>query len=190
MDSDFNLLVIGPNFTLTVIKLGIESSIEKRHKQAHRRGQMRNQDHRAVRASDSCLAFVFHFVTPAFRTPPLSSHPMPYHTMQLIRGIAQHLNTHLHRHFISSPHNSRKLLNLHIFPHDCSLGFVLLVQRYLDHIPIHFPSADLAHKLVHIAAAHSKPRLQHTPLDLPDGLRNCQCDANADQFLEPGDVGC
>jgi len=95
----------------------------------------------------------------------------------------------LRRLLVSPLDQSRELIKLNVFPHDRALGLVLLVYRYLDNIPINFPSADFGHEVVEVGSRVVQPVLQDRSLYLAYTLADFHCDLHTHQVLESNHVG-
>lgn len=85
--------------------------------------------------------------------------------------------------------NTTELLDTNTLALDLGAGLILLVGGDADGSPIDLPAADVDDELVEGVAAHVEPGLEVLGGDGAEGLADLNGDADADKFLESGDVG-
>lgn len=86
--------------------------------------------------------------------------------------------------------DTTELLDTDVLALDLGAGLVLLVGRHADDGTIDLPAADVDDELVErVTAADIEPGLEVLGGDGAEGVADLNGDADADEFLEAGNVG-
>jgi hypothetical protein len=86
--------------------------------------------------------------------------------------------------------DTTELLDADVLALDLGAGLVLLVGRHTDEGAINLPAADIDDELVErVTAADIEPGLEVLGGDGAEGVSDLNGDANADEFLEAGNIG-
>lgn len=99
----------------------------------------------------------------------------------------------LYRLFKRPLDRSTKLFEFDIFSHDCTLCFILFIQRYLHHFPINLPPTNVFDEFFEffflVVPRHIQPSGEDIPINTLHGLRNHNRHSNSHQLFETLHVG-